>query len=179
MTDETERRKRPPMNDNSLVPEQELEDDLRQVAARMDPVPDALLRAAESAFAWRSVDTELAQLAFDSLADRESLALVRGAEPRLLTFHAADLTIELEVLPPGPEHTRAAAAGHQVVGQLLPPGPARVELRHPDGVLAVEADELGRFAVDGVAGGPVSLRCQQAGDAGEPGAPIVTEWVPI
>jgi hypothetical protein len=68
-----------------------------------------------------------------------------------------------------------AGAGHQLVGQLLPPGPARVEVRHPDGVLAVEADELGRFAAERVAAGPISVRCQQ----GAAGAPVVTEWVPI
>jgi hypothetical protein len=177
MTDENKRRKRPAMNDDSLVADQELDDELRRIAARLDPVPEALVHAAEAAFAWRGVDVELAELAFDSLAERESLALVRGAdEPRLLTFHAAELTIELEVRPPTREHPPLAGVEHRLIGQLLPPGPARVEVRHPDGVLMVEADELGRFAAEQVATGPISLRCQRAGAAT---APVVTEWVPI
>ncbi len=178
MTDENDRRERPPMHEDSLVLDQELDDELRRIAARLDPVPDALVRAAEAAFTWRGVDDELAELAFDSLADQESLALVRGGgEPRLLTFHAADLTIELEILPPAPEHTQAAAgAAHRLVGQLLPGRPARVQVRHPDGVLEVATDELGRFVADRVASGPISLRCQQGGAEA---APIVTEWVPI
>jgi hypothetical protein len=177
MTDENERREMPPMNDDSLVADHELDDELRRIAARLDPVPAALLHAAQAAFTWRGVDAELAELAFDSLADRESLALVRGGdEPRLLTFHAADLTIELEIRPPVREHPPAAGVEHRLVGQLLPPGPARVEVRHPDGVLTVEADELGRFAAERVSTGPISLRCQQAGAAR---GPVVTEWVPI
>jgi hypothetical protein len=177
MTDENERQERPPMDDDSLVLDQELDNELRRIAARLDPVPDALLRAAEAAFTWRGVDDELAELAFDSLADQGSLALVRGGgEPRLLTFHAADLTIELEILPTGPEHTQMGAAVHRLIGQLLPGGPAQVQVRHPDGVLEVATDELGRFVADRVASGPISLRCQQG--AAE-GTPIVTEWVPI
>jgi hypothetical protein len=144
----------------------------------VDPVPDALVRAAEAAFTWRGVDAELAELAFDSLADRESLALVRGGgEPRLLTFHAADLTIELEILPAAPGHLQPAGAEHRLIGQLLPGGPARVQVRHPDGVLEVEADELGRFAAERIATGPISLRCVQSGPGSS--APVVTEWVPI
>jgi hypothetical protein len=178
MTHEDERRERLPMHDDSLVLDEELDDELRRTAARLDPVPEALLRAAEAAFLWRGIDAELAQLAFDSLADREGLAAVRGgAQPRLLTFHATDLTVELEILPPALEHSRLGGAGHRLVGQLLPGGPARVQVRHPAGVLEVEADELGRFAAEGVVAGPVSLRFQQAGDGGD--VPIVTEWVPI
>lgn len=177
MTDENERQEGPPMHDDSLVLDQELDNELRRIAARLDPVPDALLRAAEAAFTWRGVDDELAELAFDSLADRESLALVRGGgAPRLLTFHAADLTIELEILPPPPEHHQRAGAAHRLVGQLLPGGSARVQVRHPDGVLEVATDELGRFVADRVASGPISLRCEQGGAGG---TPIVTEWVPI
>jgi hypothetical protein len=170
------------MHDDSLVLDQELDNELRRIAARLDPVPDALVRAAEAAFTWRGVDDELAELAFDSLADQQSLALVRGGgEPRLLTFHAADLTIELEVLPPevlppAQEHAQAAGAAHRLVGQLLPGGPARVQVRHPDGVLEVATDELGRFVADRVASGPISLRCQQGS---EEETPVVTEWVPI
>lgn len=165
------------MDDDSQALDHELDDELRRVAALLDPVPDALVRAAEGAFAWRSLDAQLAELAFDSLADSDRLALVRGGgEPRLLTFHAGDVTIEVEVVLAGAAHPPTAGAAHRIIGQVLPPGPARVQVRHPEGVLEVEADELGRFAAEGVSAGPVSLRCEPAGAAS---TPAVTEWVPI
>lgn len=152
--------------------DQDLENELRDIAARVDPVPAELMLAAEAAFAWRTVEAELAELVFDSLttagagsraADRpeEQLALVRGGGPRMLTFHTAGLTVELEV-------TRAGGA-HRLLGQLLPPSAAQVEVRHPDGVLRTEADELGRFTAEQVSAGPVSIRCLG----------VVTDWVAI
>lgn len=170
MTDKGERRERAEMDDEAKVldaEDTELENELRGIAARVDPVPAGLLAAAEAAFTWRTVDAELAELIFDSRADAESLAVVRGGgEPRLLTFHAAELTVEVEVTRAGPEH--------RLVGQLLPPGPARVQVRHPDGVLDLDADELGRFIAERVAPGPVSLRCERGGEG-----QVVTDWVTV
>lgn len=152
--------------------DQDLEDELRGIAARVDPVPAELMLAAEAAFAWRTIEAELAELVFDSLttaaagsraADRpeERLALVRGGGPRMLTFATDGLTVELEV-------TRLGGA-HRLLGQLLPPSAASVEIRHPDGVLRTEADELGRFAAEQVSAGPISIRCLG----------VVTDWVAI
>lgn len=62
----------------------ELEGRLRQAAELFDPVPDSLLRVATGAYSFRTIDAELADLTFDSLAGP---APVRGGEqPRLLTF---------------------------------------------------------------------------------------------
>ena len=60
-------------------------------------------------------------------------------------------------------------------GQLVPPQPGRVEVRHPDGSLTVAADDLGHFRVEEVLHGPVSLRCQP--DVGA--VPTVTSWIII
>ena len=132
--------------------EPELEVELRQAAARFDPVPPALLQAAAGAFSWRTIDAELAELTFDSLVDQDELALVRGpAQRRLLSFQAGGLAIDLEVT--------SASSGRELVGQLAPPQQASVEIRSGTGVVVIEADELGGPRRAGAVR-PMSLRCR-------------------
>jgi hypothetical protein len=147
-----------------------LEEELRELAARLDPVPDRLVQAALDAYAWRTVDAELAELVFDSLADRDEAAVVRGRQQeRLLSFRASGLTIEVEVTVVGP--------ARRLIGQLVPPQTAEVEVRHQDEVVTLGTDEFGRFIADRMPGGPVSLRCGPAGGQDRPA--VVTEWIPI
>jgi hypothetical protein len=147
-----------------------LEEELRELAARLEPVPDGLLQAAVDAYAWRTVDAELAELVFDSLADQDEAALVRGPqEERLLSFRSSGLTIEVEVT--------AAGSSRRLIGQLVPPQRAEVEIRHQDEVMTLATDEFGCFIADSVPAGPVSLRCGPV--AGKDGSPVVTDWVPI
>ncbi|MDH2427354.1 hypothetical protein [Sphaerisporangium sp. TRM90804] len=138
-----------------------LEEALRQAAALIDPVPPELLQIAVEAFTLRTMDAELAALAFDSLAEP---ARVRGGDqPRLATFHTPWVTIDVEV-------TVAGATG-RVLGQVIPPLPVEIEvLGHP---AAVTADAAGRFVCERVPAGPFSLRCR-FGDA-----VVVTEWIAI
>ena len=65
----------------------------------------------------------------------------------------------------------------QLVGQLVPPQAAEIEVRHAAGTTTIQADQLGRFHADAIGSGPVSLRCRLA--AAPPGPPVVTEWVPL
>lgn len=147
-----------------------LEEELRELAARLEPVPDRLVQAALDAYAWRTLDADLAELVFDSLADRDEAALVRGQQQeRLLSFRASGLTIEVEVTAAGP--TR------RLIGQLVPPQRAEVEIRHQDEVLTLATDEFGRFIADRLPAGPVSLRCGPGG--GQDRSAVVTEWIPI
>jgi hypothetical protein len=147
-----------------------LEEELRELAARLEPVPDRLVQAALDAYAWRTVDAELAELVFDSLADRDEAALVRGQQQeRLLSFRASGLTIEVEVTVAGP--TR------RLIGQLVPPQRAEVEIRHQDEVVTLATDEFGRFIADRLPAGPVSLRCGPGG--GQDRSAVVTDWIPI
>jgi hypothetical protein len=147
-----------------------LEEELRGLAARLEPVPERLVQAAVDAYAWRTVDADLAELVFDSLADREEAAPVRGRQQeRLLSFQASGLAIEVEVT--------AAGSSRRLIGQLVPPQRTVVEIRHRDGAMAVATDEFGRFAADWMPAGPVSLRCGPA--AGEDRSQVVTDWVPV
>ena len=141
--------------------EREVFDDLRRVIAGTDPVPLDVIEAAKASRVWRRLDAELAELVYDSVVDAALIRDSRGA--RQLTFDAPDLTVEVAVGP------------RSLDGQLVPPQPAQVELRHSHGSLTVTADRLGHFRVAPIPSGPVSLRCQP--DAAS--APTETAWVVI
>ncbi len=148
----------------------ELEAQLRKVAARFEPVPAELMRTAVGAFTWRTIDAELAELVFDSVVgDDDDAAVVRGTQQaRLLSFRSGDLSIEVEVT--------ATGAQRSLIGQLIPARPAAIEIRHGGHVAALDADELGRFSAGPLHAGPISLRCSTEGAAGRH---VVTDWVSI
>jgi hypothetical protein len=135
-----------------------------------DPVPPEVVAAAHETFTWRTIDDELAALAYDSALD-ETLAGVRGAGPRALSFEAPDVVIEVEVVEGG--------AARAMRGQVVASGAARLELHHPasPSPLTLEVDHLGRFRADGVPAGPVRLRCRLAGAAGS--RVVTTDWVVV
>jgi hypothetical protein len=146
-----------------------LEDELRQVVAQIDSVPAALLDAAVGAFAWRTIDADLAELVFDSLVDQDEAALVRSSgHGRMLSFRGRTLTIDVEVTSAGQSRT--------LVGQLVPPQSAAVDIRQGGSLVAVEADELGRFSAGPLQAGPISLRCR-VGSESQPS--VTTDWVTI
>ncbi|MGH3665743.1 MAG: hypothetical protein ACRDU8_06600 [Egibacteraceae bacterium] len=151
-------------------PDEVLLAQLRAAANRHDPVPEAVLEASRAALAWRAVDAELAELTYDSLTDDRLLAGVRGDDgPRTLVFESEAVTVEVEV------HPLSDHPGARLVGQLSPPQPAVLEVRHAAGVEPVVADDIGRFSVPRVAPGPVSLRCRLH----RSGAVIQTAWTPL
>jgi hypothetical protein len=154
----------------ALDPEDdELLDELRRASGRYDPPPASVIEAARASLTWRTVDAELAALAFDSALDRSAVPVRSTGGPRQLSFNAPGLSIEVEVSPAG--------ARRRLVGQLTPPQPARIDVRHAGGITTVNTDTLGRFRADGIRAGPVSLRCHPTDP---PSAPrFVTEWVTV
>ena len=154
-----------PPDDDELLAE------LRHVVTQVDPVPDHVRIAARAAIEWRTLEAELAALIHDSALDGPAMA-VRGAAtgPRTLTFEAGDLTIEVEA--------EADDGTLCLVGQLVPPQAADVTVRHGEELVAVRADDLGRFAARGIAPGPVRLRCRLDGASGA-GRLVETEWLTV
>jgi hypothetical protein len=144
-----------------------LEEQLRQILERLDPVPGELLAAAIASYTWRTVDSELAELVFDSMTE-ENAALVRGGEQaRLLSFEARGLVIEIQVSGSGPDR--------RIVGQLAPPTSATVQIRQAGSASDAGADELGRFSGP-LGAGPFSLVCTAETGSSRP---VVTEWIAI
>jgi hypothetical protein len=147
----------------------ELEEQLRRLATGREPVPAELVAAAVEAFTWRDPDAELAELIFDSLLDQDAGTLVRGGQERLFSFRSGERTVDLEVTVAGTWRT--------LIGQVTPPSPAAVSVRHRDGIVSVDADELGRFRAERVPPGPISLRLRTAADPAQ--TELVTDWVSI
>jgi hypothetical protein len=138
---------------------------LRNVVANADPVPPSVVEAARAAYVWRTIDAELAELTADSAM--ASSGVRSSSAPRLLTFEGPGVEVEVEVAETG--STRRLSA------QLVPVGPAQVTVRWSGGTKETTADELGRFAVEGVPAGSVSLIVERQGVE----HPIVTSWISI
>jgi len=144
---------------------------LRSVIDRADPVPPAVIAAAKASFTWRTIDSELAELvadSADSLSTGSVGAGVRGeSAPRLLTFEAAGLVVEVEVAESG--------ASRHLVGQLVPLSAAEAVGRWNTGSTSTTADDLGRFVVSDIPAGLVSLAVRRPTDA----SPVLTSWVSV
>jgi len=137
---------------------------LRELRAALQepPVAEKLIRAAEAAFTWRTVDADLEILSLENGLAMSETAQVRGAgqgSSRTYAFHGERLSVEIEIDEDG------------IVGQLTPPGPARVTLVTPDGPQATsDADEVGCFTLPVPPPGPMRLDCQRGSDR------FLTEW---
>jgi hypothetical protein len=122
----------------------------------------AFAEAGRLAFAWRTIDEELAlaALAYDSALDQE-LLLRAGARSsaRVLVFDGPAMSVAIEV------------SGDEVAGHLSPPQAGRISVltvRGPVGEVA--ADREGGFLFARPTG-PVRLRCRTEA------ASMVTDWV--
>ncbi|MCI3278098.1 hypothetical protein [Streptomyces cylindrosporus] len=136
-----------------------LEEELRQAAGILDPVPAELRQIAVEAFALHDLDARIAELTFDSVVDAIP---VRGAVdvPRMLTFHAGGVTVDVELTAQG------------LMGQVLPPQSARIEvLRGPQAGAPLTTDDMGRFTYGEPPAGPFALRLR----TGE--GVLVTDWL--
>ncbi|MFC8834467.1 hypothetical protein ACFT8V_14880 [Streptomyces griseoincarnatus] len=147
------------LGDGPGVEEELLEEELRQAASLLDPVPPALLQSAVDAFALRDLEARVAGLTFDSLVDAIP---VRGAAaaPRMLTFTAGEATLDVELTEDG------------LIGQVLPPAPARIEvLTGSRPATTATADDMGRFTAPVTPSGPFALRLHTTDET------VMTEWL--
>ena len=151
----------PDRDDDSFVRE------LAAVMARAEPVPAHVLDQAKAAYAWRDISASIALLEYDSLLDDDGLARVRSAgSERTLLFRCDETVVRVAVVD----------GGRRLVGHISPARYDRVEVRQGDDVALASVDGSGRFLVEDVAAGSLSLRCRPA----DRGAPVVeTEWVTV
>ena len=56
------------------------------------------------------------------------------------------------------EATPCRGAGISLVGQVVPGRPGTAEVQHPGGSVAVDVDEVGRFAAQGIRPGPMRVK---------------------
>ena len=135
--------------------------ELGSLLVRSDPMPASITAAARGAFAWRTVDAELAVLRSDSLL--EATGGVRGGADRQLTVESGSISVEIDVLD----------GGRRIVGQVVPPQAGAIDLEGPHTRSATATDAYGQFSLD-VGNGPARLRFSAAD-----GSSVVTDWVTL
>jgi hypothetical protein len=148
-----------PSDDEALF--RALEDAVR--AAR--DAPPGLGEAAKAAFAWHTVDDDLAALAYDSAGARGVLPNLREdlAELRNLTFVARDLTVELEISARG------------LIGQIIPPAAGRLEVQAVrGGHTSAPIDALGCFFVS-----PLTAEAFRLHMCTADGVRVLTGWIKL
>ncbi|HZB50732.1 MAG TPA: hypothetical protein VE547_16720 [Mycobacteriales bacterium] len=131
--------------------------------AEAEQAPAELVAEAKAVYTWRTIDAELAALAYDSALEPEQSSGMRGeaATLRTLSYAARALSLELGV------------AGSAMVGQVVPPQPGRVEVRTLTSLLAsVPVDEAGCFTIRPMPSGRFRLYCVTEG-----GDRILTSWI--
>lgn len=128
----------------------ELEDAMRNSPGE---VPKWFMETGKGAYAWRTIDAELAEMTLDSHAmGTDILAGARSemAAPRTLTFEAPSVTIELEI------------TDDALRGQLVPPQSGELVLRWDNNVVRYAVDDVGWFVIQPVPTGPFRLQVQSA-----------------
>jgi hypothetical protein len=136
---------------------------LRDALSTAREIPDEFIEVGKAAYAWRTIDAELAALTYDSAWQTEELTLTRteSAALRTLVFASEALTIELELTP------------HELLGQLDPPQGGTVRLSaEGENLAASPIDDLGFFVVRPVPRGPFRVICQTTS-----GVTVLTGWV--
>jgi hypothetical protein len=116
-------------------------DVLRRAVEGADPIPEDAVMAARAVFELSRVDSELAQLVFDSMADAVPVGMRSGAAggARSLCFETSALAIDVEVLDDG-----------SVVGQVEPAAVTggRIETTSTGTPFMVDAGGRFRTSVD-------------------------------
>ena len=136
--------------------------ELREAMRAREAVPAKFIDTAKGAYAWHSIDAELAQLTYDSRLDDAPLRS-GTASIRALTFTSPSLSIELEVTE------------DSLLGQISPPGEGVIETQTSAGdIMPAPVDEIGCFSVDPKQAGQFRLRCRTAD-----GVDVVTGWLTL
>jgi hypothetical protein len=148
--------------DIEAIGDDELVARLAEALPQADPVPATVTEFAKAAFGWRTIDAELAELVFDSAVD-ELVGVRSEDDTRQVTFRAPGVEIEVAVM---------AGGVRRIVGQLVPPQEADIELRYQGEAKRTTSDTLGRFIFHDVPNGPISLRCRLADDQ-----TVQTDWM--
>lgn len=141
----------------------ELLTELGEAVRAAQQVPSSFIAAGKAAFAWRTVDSDLAELSNDSLSGTTSGTRAERAEIRALTFVSGELTIEVEV------------TDEALVGQIVPAQTGTIEWEGPKGRSGmVPVDEVGWFAIRPTPSGPVRLHLRTGS-----GHTVRTEWITL
>jgi len=137
---------------------------LAEAQQAAESVPREFIEAGKAAYAWRTIDAELAELVYDSAMEEVQLAgqiRAEQAQLRALTFTTSELTLEIEV------------TAEALLGQLVPPKSGEVEVITPKGkAQQAPIDDIGCFTIRPVPAGSFRLHCRTTG-----GICVATNWL--
>lgn len=138
---------------NEITPEEQaILDDLALALRAKDEVDPRYREAAQAAFAWRTVDEELMELTYDSLAAPAGVRSAGTDAPRTVSFSSTIGSLEIEI------------DGHRVMGHVLPGGTVTVVMTNVVGQrLESPSDEDGVFELVGNLPGPVRFSIEGKG----------------
>jgi hypothetical protein len=145
--------------------DEELLEALHDAMKARQAVPAHFIETGKNAYAWHNIDAELAQLTYDSCADKHPSASLRSeaASIRALTFTSAHLHIEVEV------------TDDSLIGQIIPPQAGTIEIQAQSGPNSTAPiDEIGCFAIDPVPAGAFRLHCRT-----DSGTEVITGWITL
>jgi hypothetical protein len=143
--------------------DEQLADELAAAMRAEREVPARFVAAGKAAFAWRTVDAELAELTSDSARGDAALAGTRDdhAAVRTVTFAAGEVTIDIELTPDA------------LLGQVVPAQRGELEVSVRDGSTQTAAvDDVGWFSVRPRPAGTFRLTFRAPGKQA-----VVTEWI--
>ena len=145
--------------------DERLLEELRLAIEEADPIPGSVDEFAAAIFDLVDVEGHVANLVWDSQSAPEAGVRSAALADRAMTFQAPGVEIEITVLGEG---------RRRLVGQLVPPQAADIEIYHRLAVSAhTRSDSLGRFVFNDLPLGPLSLTCRLDDD----GQTVVqTEW---
>jgi hypothetical protein len=121
---------------------------LREGIAELHPEPDNLVQLASGLFTLRTLDGDLAALAYDSTLDEAVSVRSPGVLTRVLSFESDAASFEIDL----DEQRRI------IIGQVIPPVEGTIELQHPEGSQTVDLGAVGSFEFRDVPVGPLRLR---------------------
>lgn len=137
--------------------------ELGEALRSVGPITDDDLGRARAAFAWRTIDEELALAALVYDSSIQERQLVRGQtlpDGRTLIFEGDTVSMEVDVTPDA------------LLGRVVPPGRADISLLTLSGpAWRTTADDMGSFVLSTAPPGPVRLLCRTATTH------LITDWV--
>lgn len=121
---------------------------LREGISALHPEPTNLVQIASGLFALRTLDGDLAAMAYDSTLDEAVSVRSPGVLTRVLSFESGAASFEVDL----DEQRRT------IIGQVMPPVEGQIELQHRDASQTIEIGAVGSFEFSEVPVGPLRLR---------------------
>lgn len=137
---------------------------LREGLESSDSAPADVAEFARSAFSWRTIDADLAELEFDSIDEELPSGVRSSATARMISFQAGQWMFDVEY----------DEVTGRLLGQISPQTSYTVELHTTGALFSVDSDSSGRFAAEGIAPGPAYLILRFLD-----GTSVKTRWVTL